>query len=79
MSLGRAFLTAAAGFVVAIAAAAARGQAVEAGADDPAALGGRLRAAVQWLAAPEREGGEDGDGDERGLVDHRGGSLSVLL
>ena len=56
MSLGRAFLTAAAGFVVAIAAAAARGQAVEAGADDPAALGGRLRAAVQWLAAPEREG-----------------------
>ncbi len=55
MNVGRAFSTAAAGFFMVMAAAVAHGQTAAAGGDDPAALMARLRSAVDWLAAPERE------------------------
>ena len=61
MGFGRAFRAAVAGLVAVVAATAAAtlSQGHEAGtaaADDQAGLTERLRAAVEWLAAPEREG-----------------------
>ncbi len=57
MSFGRAFRAAAAGLAIVVAATSARGhEAGQAAADDRAGLTKRLRAAVEWLAAPEREG-----------------------
>ena len=57
MTFGRAFRAVAFGLAAVAAATLAQGhEAGKAAADDQAGLSERLRSAVEWLAAPEREG-----------------------